>query len=320
MSDSKHCPVCEYPEAPPVWEISDRIFRTTEEKFVHYRCPSCRMIFLDEGEVRERLAEFYPSGYWWKEQGMTGKLERNYREWMVRHDQLAFVQQVLGPDFGGRLLDVGSGSGTFVKLATEAGLNAYGLEMSKEAVELASNEVPGRFKCGTEQDLVESGEEYEVLTLFHTLEHVPQPFKYLKGLHKLLKRPGRLILQVPNSESLQARWLGSRWYGLDCPRHLYNYSTFSVLHLLGRAGYRIDRLEHFSLRDNACCLVSSLLPSLDPMASRVRSLARGKQRTGVLNTTSNLLYMGLMLMAQPLARAEAALGRGASIFVAASIQ
>lgn len=315
MSESLPCPVCEYPRATRTWEVTDRIFRTTDELFTLYRCSACRMIFQDEREVRDRLSDFYPSGYWWQEQGSTGKLERSYREWMVRHDQLRFVQEALGSSFSGRLLDIGCGPGTFVKLAREAGLDAYGLEMSPEAVVLASAEAPGRIFQGDEPDLVGAGEEFDAITLFHTLEHVPQPFKYLKGLHKLVRRPGHLILQVPNSQSLQARLLGPRWYGLDSPRHLYNYSNFAVMHLLGRAGYRIKRSKHFSLRDNACCLVSSLFPALDPMASRVRARARGKVRNGLLAATSNAAYLGLMLMAQPWAGLEAALGQGASILI-----
>ena len=319
MTQPRACPICEYPYARRVRTATDRIFQTTQEPFELFGCPSCRLIFMDEEEVRDRLADFYPSGYWWTDAGSGGKLERKYREWMVRHDQLAFVQKALGSSFSGRLLDIGCGSGTFVKVARQAGIDATGLEMAGEAAQLAEREVPGNIFHGSEEELVKNAEQYDAIAMFHTLEHVPQPFHYLRRLKKLFRSPGTLIIQVPNCASLQARLMGGRWYGLDCPRHLYNYSTFSVLHLLGRAGYRIRMTEQFSLRDNACCMVSSLFPGLDPMASRVRARARNGKRSPLLQIGSNAVYLSFMLMAQPLARLESMLGRGGSIFIAASL-
>ncbi len=319
MTQSKACPICEYPAASVVLTTTDRIFRTTQERFELYGCPSCRLIFMDEAGVSDRLADFYPSGYWWNDAGTAGQLERKYREWMVRHDQLAFAQRALGSGFAGKLLDIGCGSGTFVKVARQAEIDVRGLEMAGEAAQLAEREVPGNIFHGSEQELMDSAEQFDAISMFHTLEHVPQPFQYLKRLKKLFRRPGTLIIQVPNCRSLQARLMGRRWYGLDCPRHLYNYSTFSVMHLLGRAGYRIRMMDQFSLRDNACCLVSSLFPSLDPMASRVRNRARNGSRSPVFQIGCNAVYLSFMVLAQPLARLESMLGRGASIFIAASL-
>ena len=313
------CPVCEYPSAQPRYRMTDHFFEVSSEEFILYHCSSCGLLFQDEEKIVDRLPDFYPPGYWWQRGGKISSLERVYREWVVRHDQLRFVLSMV-PSGRGRLLDIGCGSGTFVKVALEAGFDAFGLEQSEEAVRIGQSNAGGKIMQGIEQDLISRGEKYDVLTLFHALEHMTDPFRYLKDLRKLLRRPGQVIIQVPNSQSFQARLFGPRWYGLDCPRHVYNYTTFSLLHLLGRAGYRIHRVRHFSLRDNAASLVSSLFPALDTMSQRVQLLRRKEKLHSWGLSCKEGLYLALLILAQPLAFFESSLGRGATVTVYATIE
>ena len=313
------CPVCEYPDAKPHYRMTDRFFEVSVEEFLLYRCGSCGLLFQEEEKIRDRLSDFYPPGYWWQEGGKISSLEGWYREWVVRRDQLKFVLSRVGTDRG-RLLDIGCGGGTFLKLALEAGFDAYGLEQSEEAVRIGQANAPGRIFRGMEEDLISRGEKFDVLTLFHALEHMTDPFRYLKDLRNLLRRPGKLIIQVPNVQSFQARLFGSRWYGLDCPRHVYNYTTFAVLHLLGRAGYRIHWVRHFSLRDNAASLVSSLFPALDTMSQRVKLLRRKEKLHSWGLSAREGIYLALFLLAQPVALLESCLGRGATVTVYATIE
>ncbi len=317
---SVNCPVCEYPLAQPKYRLDDRFFQTAPGEFVLHHCASCELLFqLQTPELMAALDSFYPAEYWWKEVGRLGSFERRYRDWVLRRDQLGWVQSAAVASSGcRRLLDIGCGSGAFVRLALQAGLDAYGLERASEAARLSEQNAPGRIFEMSEQDLAARGEQFDILTLFHLLEHVPDPFRYLKRLRKLLRPQGLMFVQVPNSNSLQARVFGSRWYGLDCPRHLHNFSLFSVLHLLGRAGFRILQVQHFSLRDNAPALVSSLVPSLDPMSSRVRRRkSRGSPSSlGLLGSTT---YLAMVMLAQPLAWLEAKLRRGATVKILASL-
>ncbi len=311
------CPVCEYPNTAARYRLKDRFFRAAAGDFLLHECSSCGLLFQPETpELLAALDGFYPSGYWWKARGRAGVWEGRYREWVLRRDQLRWLCSVCPEAAGKRLLDIGCGGGAFLRLAAEAGFDAHGLERSAEAAELAEEAAPGRvFKC-TADELAQQGESFDVLTLFHLLEHVPDPFRYLKHLRKLLRPGGLALVQVPNRASLQARLFGSRWYGLDCPRHLYNYSLFSVQHLLGRAGYRILSVEHYSLRDNAAAFVSSLFPGLDPMSSRVR---RGNGASGGGGLVRGALYLPLVVLAQPFALLEAKLGRGATVKIAAAL-
>ena len=316
---TNECPVCEYPRCSPCYWMRDRFFDTSSDEFLLYRCPNCGLLFQKEEEVSHRLPDFYPPGYWWEEEGNSPALERNYREWMVRFDQLRFVLSLSPEPSNLRLLDIGCGSGTFLKLAREAGFDACGLEQSEEAVQIAQRSQQGKIFQATVRDLAASGERFDILTLFHSFEHMTEPFRFLRDMQEILRKPGKIVVQVPNARSVQAQIFGARWYGLDCPRHVYNYSSFSLMHLLGRAGYRIHRIRHFSLRDNAAALVSSLLPSLDPMSQRVKLIKKKGKSHSLGLTLKETLYLSLMLLAQPLALVEASIGRGATVTVYATV-
>ncbi|HLV01087.1 MAG TPA: class I SAM-dependent methyltransferase [Acidobacteriota bacterium] len=311
---TRECPVCEYPSSKPRYELTDRFFKTTKEHFLLYQCRSCGLLFQDQDQVQDRLSEFYPSGYWWESNGTVSSFERFYRENVIRLDHLRFLKSIFRPPRNLRLLDIGCGSGAFVKVAREAGFDAYGLESSPTAVRLAEKEVPGCIFSGSEEQLIEREEKFDIVVLFHCLEHIPNPFRYLKRLQNLLNRPGSLIVQVPNLASWQAKLLGSRWYGLDCPRHVCNYTSYSLLHLLSRSGYRIQRLRYFSLRDNAPALVSSIFPSLDPISQRVAGEKEGSHPTLTL-ALKEMLYLNLTLLVQPFVWLEARLGKGATLTV-----
>lgn len=314
------CPVCEYSRLSPLFRLADRSYRTSPGFFQLYSCPSCGLLCLDEAEVVDRLAEFYPSGYWWHPDARGERFKSRYRDWVLRRDQLRFVLDSVRAARGVRLLDVGCGGGDFPRAALEAGFDAYGLEQSSEACAIARPKLGERIVEGEIGQLAERGEKYDVVTLFHVLEHVPGPFRYLKDLQRLMNKPSTLVLQVPNAHSWQARLLGRRWWALDCPRHLYHYNPYALMHLLGRAGFRIHRLRHFSLRDNAPALVSSLFPRLDPMSQRVLALRKNGRASSPLLSAKSMIYAGLVGAGQPLAWIEAAFGHGATLTIHATLE
>jgi hypothetical protein len=149
--------------------------------------------------------------------------------------------------------------------------------------------------------------------MFHVLEHLADPRAGLSYAAGLLKPEGGLLIQVPNIASVQARIFGRRWYGLDVPRHVINFSPQALKLLLEEAGFRIQDTARFSLRDNPASIASSLLPWLDPIGRHGRRRNRGALVEGALEA----VYFGAVLMALVPALAESALGRGGTFWVCA---
>src|SRR5205807_1519424 len=101
---------------------------------------------------------------------------------------------------------------------------------------------------------------WNMVTMFHVLEHVPDPDAAISKAASVLVPKGRLIIQVPNADCMQYGILGRFWIGLDVPRHLYVYRRLDLEQLLERNGFTVIRRKHFSWRDNAPSLATSLAP------------------------------------------------------------
>jgi hypothetical protein len=149
------------------------------------------------------------------------------------------------------------------------------------------------------------------------MEHVTNPRQVLAEVSRILRPEGVVILQVPNIESWQFKMFGAKWYGLDIPRHVIDYSKNSILKLLGDAGFLPTRMRHFNLRDNAPALVSSMFPSLDPVSRRVRHRKRNIQESVPMTWLRHLLYLLFVLCAYPITILESAFGHGATLMIEA---
>ena len=117
------------------------------------------------------------------------------------------------------------------------------------------------------------------------------------------------MVQVPNAASWQFRVLGERWNGLDIPRHLQDFRPEDLRDMIERSGFEVMRVKHFSWRDNPAGLATSLVPSLDPMARRIRRLP-----SGFLHLAG---YFALVAASVPFALLEAAFGHGSSVMMEA---
>jgi SAM-dependent methyltransferase len=213
----------------------------------------------------------------------------------------------------GFVLDVGCGGGLFLSQLRQQGLPVVGLDFSLPAASIAwsRNDVPA--VCGTLSQAPLRDESCAAVTMFHVLEHLYDPVSYLEVARRLLRPDGRLIVQVPNAACWQFLLLGEAWNGLDVPRHLFDFRASDLEILLGSCGFEVVRRKFFSLRDNPAGLATSLAPSLDPMARRIRNLDRGSR----VRLFKDLVYFGLVIAALPVTLIEAACRAGSTIMIEA---
>jgi len=313
-----NCPVCLSPKTFPAnMAGSDLLFETTTKTFNLSGCSTCRCLFIDPLPGESEIAGFYPTQYWWKaSSGILKALEGIYRKMALR-DHVAFICDA-APHSASRLLDVGCGSGTLLGLLKQRGFHVRGFDSSSEAAGIAKSESDVDVVVGTRlQDAGFAAGSFDLVTLFHVMEHVTDPRSVLSEVRRILRPEGRLVLQVPNIESWQFRLFGVRWYGLDVPRHVINYSTHAMRGLLEQSGFKISRTRHFNLRDNAPALASSLFPSLDPVSRGVRQRRRLVTEPAPLSWLKHMLYLSAVLAAQPFAIAEAAAKKGATLMIEA---
>lgn len=131
------------------------------------------------------------------------------------------------------LLDVGCGTGDFLLVCKNNGWRVTGVEPNAKAKIAAENKLNGKSasEIYPEINQINNEAQFDVITLWHVLEHVPNLEAYISTLKKLLKPNGVLIVAVPNFKSYDANHYKQFWAAFDVPRHLWHFSKKSI-HLL----------------------------------------------------------------------------------------
>src|SRR5262249_31474362 len=215
------CPVCLNPATSPALTCTDLLFETTSKIFTLHSCSACRCLFLNPITGDEEIAGFYPDQYWWSgsKPGLLKRLEAAYRRMALR-GHVAFIARAAANRTDLDLLDVGCGSGTLLGLMKRRGFRVMGVEFSREAAAVAQAENGVPVITGSLEDTLFPAESFDIVTLFHVMEHVTNPRSVLSEVARILRPEGSIVLQVPNIDSWQFKWFGPRWYGLDIPRHV----------------------------------------------------------------------------------------------------
>lgn len=311
------CVMCGETACEVLFTATDRLYGTTSERFEVARCRRCGLVRLEPRPSPEQVAAYYPGNYWFAPDGSAaGSLEEAWRR-MVLRDHVHFVRRAVErAGVPGPVLDVGCGGGLFPGMLRERGFAAMGLDFSPGAAAVAwkRNGVP--VVVGSLETAPLAPESCAAVTMFHVLEHLHDPRAYLEAARQLLKPAGTLVVQVPNAACWQFRLLRSAWTGVDVPRHLIDFRARDVEALVNSCGYRVVRRKYFSLRDNPAGLASSVAPSLDPMARRVRRVPE----SGAAKLAKDIGYLGLVAAALPFTLLEAACGAGSTVMIEARKQ
>jgi len=307
------CVLCGSDRFARLFRASDRLYHTTAKEFDVVRC-ECGLMRLDPQPALDELPKYYPATYWFASEGSaTASLEEGYRRLVLR-DHVRFVEGALNGVAGnGPLLDLGCGGGLFLGMMRERGFRVLGLDLSREAARVAWERQQVPAVCGSFESAPLREGSLASITMFHVLEHAPDPRAVLATAHALLRPGGKLVVQVPNAASWQCRLLGRSWNGMDVPRHLYDFRDLDLENLLRTCGFEVVRRKYFSWRDNPAGLAISLAPGLDPMARRVRRVPE----SGVVRLLKDLAHLALVLAALPFTLAEAAFRAGSTVMMEA---
>lgn len=134
------------------------------------------------------------------------------------------------------ILDIGAGTGDFLVQCKKSGWKVEGVEPSKNARDLAEHKLGIKLKT----QISELGtEKYDVITMWHVLEHVPNLIDYVSQLNGLLKPKGTLVVAVPNHKSFDAANYGKFWAAYDVPRHLWHFSQKAIQMLFARESMKV---------------------------------------------------------------------------------
>lgn len=152
----------------------------------------------------------------------------------------------------GNLLDIGAGTGDFLNQAKDFGWNCIGIEPNQNAKEIAISK--GVTFTNSLEELEDNS--FDVITMWHVLEHVPDLENQIKTLKRLLKPTGTIVIAVPNYKSFDAKHYKSFWAAYDVPRHLWHFSKGSIDRLVAKENLKLKNVKPMWFDSFYVCLLS----------------------------------------------------------------
>ncbi|MBY0536496.1 MAG: class I SAM-dependent methyltransferase [Chitinophagaceae bacterium] len=236
MSNRIHyisCPACAATNLSLALKAKD--YTVSGEVFEIYECANCQLRFTQDVPDAAAIGPYYQSDSYISHtntnKGLVNKLYHRVRS--ITLNQKAKLIEATSKKSTGTLLDIGSGTGAFAAHMKMKGWRVTGLEpdASARSIAAATNKI----------QLLESGElfqlpagSFDIITMWHVLEHVHDLDAYLAQIKKLLAPGGWLLVAVPNYTSFDAGHYGEYWAAYDVPRHLYHFSPESMKELTKR--------------------------------------------------------------------------------------
>lgn len=235
---SQPCSVCGSTQFSEVFSVND--FSISKEAFVLNSCVQCGFLFTADAPNQSNIGRYYQSDFYISHtDGSKGLIEKLYQ--LVRKKTLVGKRNLvagISRKQKGNILDYGCGTGAFLNEMKTSGWQVSGIEPDSGARKRAEQLVGSTI--GLPEELaVLSSSQYDIITMWHVLEHVHELNWTIDQLKRLLKDDGKLFVAVPNHQSFDARHYGSFWAAYDVPRHLYHFSPNTISLLMERHGLKV---------------------------------------------------------------------------------
>ncbi len=234
-----NCPVCNSPDIKNVLYAKD--YTVSGETFQVTECNACTLRFTQDVPDATSISPFYKSENYISHsntsKGLINSLYQSVRKKTLKQKR-RLIEKATGLNTG-NLLDVGSGTGSFLQEMKKNGWKVTGLEPDADARQVA-REISAVELMDISQFYKLPAGTYDAITLWHVLEHVHDLHPYIQHLKNLLKENGKIFIAVPNYTSKDAEVYKEYWAAYDVPRHLYHFSPQSMKVLLEKNGLKLQ--------------------------------------------------------------------------------
>jgi SAM-dependent methyltransferase len=262
------------------------------------------------------MAKYYGGDYYGK--------RKSFSDSLINHSRLRLISKMRGAIAGRSFLDVGCGNGGFISLLQKNGGEVAGTEFAPVS-HFADSAIAKKI-C--DRDLLRCGfpaEHFDVVTLWHVLEHLNAPQLYLVEIKRVLKDDGILIMQVPNFNSWQAMFFKDKWFHLDVPRHVLHYDVKSLRMVMEDSGFTsIIYISHRSFIYGVFGWLQSILNVLSRRYNLLFDLLNGKILLHQMNGLVRDIFINLLFIVPAFIvsiifyATETLVGRGGIITIVAS--
>ena len=235
----KTCLVCDNQNISYLMEVKDHFL--SGEIFSLYKCNSCGLISTFPAPDENSIADYYKSEKYISHSSKpVSFFEFLYQQ--VRRITLKRKAKITSDySHGKKLLDIGCATGEYLQVCKKRGFEVLGVEPNQKAREI------GRDNYGLnigDLDTLSSfsPESFDVITMWHVLEHVHDINERMASINRLLKSNGIAIIAIPNPESYDALHYIDNWAAYDVPRHLFHFSQNALKTLAEKHGFLVQNI------------------------------------------------------------------------------
>lgn len=206
-----------------------------------FKCKQCGLVYLPLSSVRQEIEKEYTAKYHTnilckKELETEEEIEEEINKNIGRAKEIV-------TQFGkrGKLLDIGCGAGFFLARLKRYGWDVTGIDISEWAGKFARDKLGLKVFTGNVED-IQFNDKFDVITMYHNLEHLPEPIKTLEKVSNILTNGGTLIIKGPNLNSFDRKWHGADWRGYQIPFHLYHFTPETYKMVLEKSGFSVQNI------------------------------------------------------------------------------
>ncbi len=282
------CPVCKISDWQKLFSTLDK---TSQCSFSFYQCKSCGLIKLDpfpEKSVTEKLYAYTNPEIHNQISSPIMKLVymipggKYLISSYVRSAHILRQKVVLQYLASGKLLDVGCGTGEFLTLFDSHFWNLNGVEINHHLTQTIRINYPKIKIFSKTLETFYPKSKYDIITLWHVFEHLPDPLVVIKKCKRLLNDGGWLIIEIPQANSLTRKLFGPYWNLLLIPQHLFFWTASSLTLILKTGGFDVIQIRF-------CGIVSSF-------PSSAGNWLRSHRIPSFLSTIAGFLFYPLILL------------------------
>ncbi len=235
------CPVCNADVSSCVTHADPQV---SDETFTIATCGRCGYGVTVDAPPIEHIGRYYDSprylSHYQESSGILGIVGRWIRNAGLKRKRRFLNRFAAGP--APRVLDIGCGTGLFLRTMRDGGWEIAGTELMESARRMCEQET-GVMPVEPDAIFAMQSGSFDAITFWHSLEHIHDAERVLRKCAELLAPGGVCIVNVPNPAGLDARCFGTRWTAYDVPRHIHHFTPDSMCIIAERNGLHVESVH-----------------------------------------------------------------------------